>query len=210
MTTTNNYHLALLALAIAFILRSVILRLYRGAAGAGIPASTASRRRRLGAWWHNRRVSRKYGHRRRQRQSQRVIVRLREIQGDEGQCFARRLAYLRKIDPLVFEEVVLDAYERRGHTILRSARYSGDGGIDGRVLVDDEWRGVQCKRYRREIKWEHIEQFPRDLAREGLSAGFFVHTGRTPPGHRWPAGVEVVSGRKLLDLLIDDRGVRNA
>lgn len=44
---------------------------------------------------------------------------------------ARSLAYLRHVDPLVFEEVVMSALEDAGLLVLRNRRYSGDGGVDG-------------------------------------------------------------------------------
>ncbi|WP_375491682.1 restriction endonuclease [uncultured Nostoc sp.] len=45
------------------------------------------------------------------------------------------IATLRKISPYVFEELVLTCCKKQGWQIQRNFRYTGDGGIDGRVLI---------------------------------------------------------------------------
>lgn len=52
--------------------------------------------------------------------------------------FGQKIAYLRKIDPFVFEELLLEGFERRGFEVIRNRRYTGDGGIDGRVKIDGQ------------------------------------------------------------------------
>lgn len=54
--------------------------------------------------------------------------------------FGQKIAYLRKIDPFVFEELLLEGFERRGFEVIRNRRYTGDGGIDGRVKIDGQTR----------------------------------------------------------------------
>ncbi|WP_416409812.1 restriction endonuclease [Agrobacterium rosae] len=39
------------------------------------------------------------------------------------------------MDHLTFEELLLEAFERRGHVVQRNASYSGDGGLDGSVVM---------------------------------------------------------------------------
>lgn len=67
----------------------------------------------------------------RRQAAKRVITKLQQIEG-----FGPRLAYLRKIDPFVFEELVLEGFERRGCKVRRNKRYTGDGGalMDGSGL----------------------------------------------------------------------------
>ncbi|WP_192840691.1 restriction endonuclease, partial [Enterobacter hormaechei] len=43
--------------------------------------------------------------------------------------------YLRKIDPFVFEELLLEGFEAHGFRTIRNKRYTGDGGIDGQVII---------------------------------------------------------------------------
>lgn len=112
------------------------------------------------------------------------------------------MAYLRKIDPYVFEELVLDGFESNGFKVTRNRRYSGDGGIDGNVRFEGEDYLVQCKRYRAYIQAKHVEDFAELCTRRGLD-GFFVHTGKTGQGAKDArcGCVEVVSGDRLLGLL---------
>lgn len=110
------------------------------------------------------------------------------------------LAYLRKIDPYVFEELALTLLESRGILVVRSRRYSGDGGFDGRF----RWPGigmcaVQCKRYGQSISPSHAKEFARLCAKTG-QAGLFIHTGRTGDASQEalaPEGVFILSGSDL-------------
>ncbi len=113
------------------------------------------------------------------------------------------MAYLRKIDPLVFEELVLDAFAKHGWTVQRGTRYAGDGGLDGKIYRDNHWIGVQCKRYKDAIKPAHVDDFARVLKINGMEEGYFVHTGRTPSGTRHRQGnVIILSGQELVDFLV--------
>ncbi len=86
-------------------------------------------------------------------QARRVLARLVEIRA-AGAAEAQILAYLRKIDPTTFEEMILELAERAGCLVRRNTRYSGDGGIDGRFHLPGERRPwiVQAKRYRAAIR----------------------------------------------------------
>ncbi|WP_131469985.1 hypothetical protein [Xanthomonas citri] len=52
-------------------------------------------------------------HRRRQDQARRVLAKINTIP-----LMPQRLAYLRKIDPLTFEELLLETFERRGYRVI--------------------------------------------------------------------------------------------
>ena len=138
-------------------------------------------------------------HRHYRRKAERVMAQLSSLpEGGAG------VKYLRKINPYVFEELLLLAFERRGMRVIRNSRYSGDGGLDGQVLIDGERWLIQAKRYGRTTRPSHIDDFGELLRREGCR-GFFVHTGRTGPASRarlslWP-DIELISGQRLLKLL---------
>lgn len=141
-------------------------------------------------------------HRRYQRQAQRVLVRLPQLAGD-----GQRLNYLRKINPYVFEELLLTAFERRGYRIKRNRQYSGDGGLDGQVWIDGQRYLIQAKRYARAITPAHVAEFGA-LVRRERCRGLFVHTGRTGPKSRieltrFPE-IALLSGQPLLNLLKKD------
>src|SRR3546814_18284034 len=67
--------------------------------------------------------------------------------------------YLRKMNPHAVEEIILDAAEAAGHRIRRNHAYTGDGGIDGEIMVDGVWHLVQTKRYRKTISPQHVADF---------------------------------------------------
>lgn len=141
-------------------------------------------------------------HRRYQRQACRVLDRLPQLAGD-----GQRLNYLRKINPYVFEELLLTAFERRGYRIKRNRQYSGDGGLDGQVWIDGQRYLIQAKRYGRTITPAHVADFGA-LVRRERCRGLFVHTGRTGPKSRAELArlpeIELLSGQRLLALLKKD------
>lgn len=138
-------------------------------------------------------------HRRYQATATRVLARLPMLGGD-----GQRLAYLRKINPYVFEELLLLAFERQGYAVIRNTSYSGDGGLDGQVIIEGKTYFIQAKRYGRTISPSHIKSFG-ELLRHQHCQGFFIHTGRTGQlSHALLQNhphVHLVSGRKLLALL---------
>ncbi|EAU9421403.1 restriction endonuclease [Salmonella enterica subsp. enterica serovar Typhimurium] len=142
-------------------------------------------------------------HRRYRKTAQRVLGRLPQLSSDGA-----RLSYLRKINPYVFEELLLLALEKQGLEVIRNRSYSGDGGLDGQVFINGERWLIQAKRYSRSISPQHVREFGELLAREGCR-GFFVHTGRTGRKSLDRLGgypqIQLVSGRRLLELLARDR-----
>lgn len=138
-------------------------------------------------------------HRRYQATATRVLARLPLLGGD-----GQRLAYLRKINPYVFEELLLLAFEHQGYAVIRNTSYSGDGGLDGQVIIEGKTYFIQAKRYGRTISPSHITSFGA-LLRYHYCDGFFIHTGRTGQlSHALLQNhphVHLVSGQKLLALL---------
>ncbi len=139
-------------------------------------------------------------HRRRIRQARGVLKKIRPWLGEPNGA-ARMFGYLRKIDALSFEELVLQAFVDMGWRVKRGTRYSGDGGIDGHVRCQGNpyWIAVQCKRYSSSINPQHVRDF---AALVFPRHGFFVHTGRTGDQSRMAAvGVTFISGQRLADLV---------
>ncbi|WP_349949896.1 restriction endonuclease, partial [Escherichia coli] len=68
-------------------------------------------------------------HKRKQQSARRVLERIKTLPG-----FPQKINYLRKIDPFVFEELLLEGFEAHGFRTIRNKRYTGDGGIDGQVI----------------------------------------------------------------------------
>lgn len=143
-------------------------------------------------------------HRWRRRQARAMAAQLRGR--DRLQPPHLLYARLRAMDPLAFEELLLESFERRGHKVIRNRRYTGDGGIDGQVVINGAVWLIQAKRYADTIRPEHVAAFEA-LCRTKGRRGLFIHTGRTGLQSRAAVAhgstIEIISGRALLDLLTD-------
>ncbi|MFD2431520.1 restriction endonuclease [Sphingobium scionense] len=82
------------------------------------------------------------------------------------------------MDPLAFEELLLESLERRGHKVTRNHRYTGDGGIDGQVVIEGAIWLIQAKRYAGIIRPDHVVAF-QTLCQSRGCRSLFIHTGRT-------------------------------
>lgn len=113
----------------------------------------------------------------------------------------RMFGYLRKVGPLIFEEMILTELEDRGYEIRRSKRYSGDGGVDGGFFLDGQRYLIQAKRYAKHVNPQHVGHFIRLCERRNV-AGLFVHTGRTGRASWEREGgsrhVRIISGDDLV------------
>ena len=141
-------------------------------------------------------------HVRRRDSAKRVAKRIAQIH-ESGQIFA----YLRKIDPFVFEELLLDAFEACEIKVIRNQRYTGDGGVDGHIFFDGHVIPIQAKRYRQHISLEHVRQFAALVERRHAPFGLFIHTGVTGKGSYQAAqksSVVFISGERLIRLLRRD------
>jgi restriction system protein len=160
----------------------------------------------LASRFYNRiRLLGKHSHLRKIRSAQILFSRIRSFDGDG--IDGRTIAYLKKVDPTVFEELVLTALQSGGRLVRRNLRYTGDGGEDGRFFEPGiGWVLVQCKRYGAHISAEHVRDFSRLVHRTGCSAGLFVHTGRSGLETKMLTSdvntrIVMVSGAKLVSLL---------
>lgn len=121
----------------------------------------------------------------------------------EGQYIeARIFKYLRKIDPFVFEEILLSSFDILGADIVRNKRYTGDGGSDGLFFYNKKRYIIQAKRYAGHVSKQHINEFCQ-LARS-YDGGLFIHTGKTPKSiqHINQSNVKIISGDTLIDLIL--------
>lgn len=141
-------------------------------------------------------------HRWRRRQARNMCGQLQSA--DRSQPPAVVYARLRSMDPLAFEELLLECFERRGLQVTRNRRYTGDGGIDGKVKICGGVWLVQAKRYADAIRPEHVEAFAQLCAAKSMP-GLFIHTGRTGPSTRTLLNrhphIQIISGDQLLALI---------
>lgn len=143
-------------------------------------------------------------HQRNVRKSRRILRAVRCFR--EPGLAARCLSYLRQVDPLVFEEVVMSALEDAGLLVLRNRSYTADGGIDGVVWNPRSgWLAVQVKRYRAHICHGHLRDFDDAILRAKFDGGVFVHTGRSGAGgyaFLRDSGIILLSGERLITLVL--------
>ncbi len=137
-------------------------------------------------------------HKRNIRKGKRILDKINQFDNDGA-----KIAYLRKIDPFVFEELILSAFKNKGYKIIRNKRYTGDGGIDGRVKIEGKLFLVQAKRYSSAINPSHVGEFVNVVSKQCAAGGFFVHTGRTGKKslEMNTGNIQFISGGKLIDLL---------
>ncbi|BAY41574.1 hypothetical protein NIES2111_59700 (plasmid) [Nostoc sp. NIES-2111] len=154
---------------------------------------------------YGRRNRRRNNHLRRITKAEAVLVRINKIIEENHKPLPAVLAYLRKIDPLVFEELLLSSFQRQGYKIKRNERYTGDGGVDGRVWVHGQMYLLQAKRYKDSIKAEHLKEFAQVIVRHKASGGFFIHTGTTLAKSKsvlqQHPEIKLLSGQRLVDFL---------
>lgn len=126
-----------------------------------------------------------------------TLRRVRRISGQHKQ-----IAYLRKIDPFIFEELILTVMKRQGHRIKRNKRYTGDGGIDGQVWIRGKRHLIQAKRYSGYIRKSHLHEFDV-LCKRHRCKGLFIHTGILGGGHECneTPRVKILDAERLLALL---------
>ena len=120
------------------------------------------------------------------------------------------LAYLRKDEPFIVEELVLSALDRREDIkIQRNKRYTGDNGVDGRFYIKNKEVNlkfvVQVKRYSSYINSKHLEEFHEQIIKEKAYKGLFVHTGKTSKNSlelsKNNDKLEIISGERLINLI---------
>lgn len=72
----------------------------------------------------------------------------------------------------MFEELLLEGFEAHGFRTIRNKRYTGDGGIDGQVIIGKYRYLIQAKRYRGHIALQHVQEFEKLLKRHNCRGLF--------------------------------------
>jgi len=127
----------------------------------------------------------------------RSITALKGISSDQ-----KKFGLLRRANCYVFEEISLSAFEALGYSVIRGDRYSGDGGIDGKVVIKGKTVLIQAKKYKSYISAKHVLEFS-NICRKHKAKGIFIHTGKTG-SKSWKStghNVDIVSGKRMLKLL---------
>ena len=145
-------------------------------------------------------------HARKTKRAARALETIRNIESPKK--IPKILTYVRKLDPFVFEELLLTVLDEAGYRIRRSQRYTRDGGCDG-CFRDENNREIllQAKRYSSHIKPTHVKEFGKLVGNFNAYYGIFVHTGRTGPKSHIskPRNVTIISGNHLVRLLLQPK-----
>ena len=107
-----------------------------------------------------------------------------------------------------FEELLLTCCQEQGWKIERNFRYTGDGGLDGRVTITGRLYLIQAKRYRGYINPKHILDFYQIIQREKAYGGFFIHSGKTGELAKEllrEYGISLLSGQRLVNFVLGQR-----
>lgn len=125
----------------------------------------------------------------------------------------QKIAYLRKINPFAFEELLLYALSDMGFKIYRNQRYTGDGGVDGRFEYKGQIFLIQAKRYSGYVSKRHLADFV-SLTNKTNTLGIFCHTGKTGKNTYKELNnnprILIISGDNLINLLQGDAKFRHA
>ena len=117
---------------------------------------------------------------------------------------AMTFGLLRKLNPFVFEELLLLAFKQHDFKVKHNRRYTGDNGLDG-IVFDEQGNKylIQAKRYKSAINPAHVESFSHVVNQKQAHAGFFIHTGRTGKKSYQLRGqnISIISGHRLISLL---------
>ena len=147
------------------------------------------------------------------RQAKRVLKKLHLIKKESllaNQKYKGKIMnYLKKIDPYVFEELILTAIEKKGVIIKRNLSYSGDGGIDGQFMTSKGLVIIQAKRYDKEIKHSDVKALAKKVEISKACYGLFIHTGTTNTNIKvtckdFTQNISIISANKLVDLILGD------
>ena len=109
------------------------------------------------------------------------------------------------MNPYAFEELLLTCCHEQGWEIERNFRYTGDGGLNGRVTIVGKLYLIQAKRYRGYIAPKHIHDFNQVIQREKAHGGFFIHTGKTGELSKEllrEYRISLLSGQRLVSFVL--------
>ncbi|GGB52677.1 restriction endonuclease [Shewanella inventionis] len=118
---------------------------------------------------------------------------------------AQVFAYVRRMDPFTFEELLLTSINRNSFVkIERNSKYTGDGGVDGRFYINGKLFLLQAKRYKGYVKTADVQSLVEKTEEHKAAGAIFVHTGKTTNAalKKYTEGkVFIVSGHAMCALV---------
>ncbi|MCI0363736.1 MAG: restriction endonuclease [Phycisphaerales bacterium] len=115
------------------------------------------------------------------------------------------LDQLKRLDPFLFEDLVLLTYEQLGWSV-QSGKRTGDGGIDGIVMRNGTTLIVQCKRFvRGDVGAPLLRDLLGTVTKHKATGGVLITTsGFSKEARAWCQDlphIELVDGHRLLVMI---------
>jgi len=126
-----------------------------------------------------------------------------------GQLFsgAKDIETIRKLSWREFEQLVGEAYRRKGYAVTETGGGGADGGVDLVLKRNGEKLFVQCKQWRMsKIGVKTIRELYGVVMAEGATGGIVVSSGTfTLEATEFAKGksLELLDGAKLLKIMVD-------
>ncbi len=149
-------------------------------------------------------------HRYHVRKSKQVLKKIQEIHEQFPNQYGRIMNYLKKVNPYLFEELILTAVENQNLRVTRNKSYSGDGGVDGIFHTSQGKVYIQCKRYQDYIQLQDVKSLLLKSREKKCYKAIFVHTGKTRDSSKElfkqnKDKIVLISGNQLIDFLLDKK-----
>ena len=121
------------------------------------------------------------------------------------------------MEPIFFEQLILDLMEKLGYGKGKHVGKTGDGGIDGEIPQDTlglEKIFLQAKRHSSNISASQVRDFSGSLSGEKSSKGVFITTSDfTQKSRDYVAksstSIILINGKELINYMIkNDVGVK--
>ena len=114
------------------------------------------------------------------------------------------------IEPIFFEQLILDLMEKLGYGKGKHVGKTGDGGIDGEISQDKlglETIYLQAKRYSSNVSAHDVRDFLGALSVKKASKGIFITTSDFPQKSRDDVAkssknVILINGKELINHMI--------
>src|SRR5690606_21245490 len=88
------------------------------------------------------------------------------------------------MSPYAFEYLITECLKGQGNQIRKLRRVSGDGGIDGMVMLNKRWHIIQAKRYANPVSAGIVQEFLQLCIEKRMPGVFVASSGFTAPARR--------------------------
>ncbi len=146
------------------------------------------------------------------KKSKTVLKKIVEIHHQYPNQYGRLMNYLKKMNPYVFEELILTVIENQNIRVTRNKAYSGDGGVDGIFHTKYGKVYVQCKRYQDYIHLKDVKDLLLKSQEKKCYKAVFVHTGKTRDNTKNlflqnRQKIILISGNTMIDLILNKKNI---